>query len=80
MTEPSSSGPSSDPTTSQAQRSRHPDDVAEIDGEDRAHEDLHRAAQASLERSAGPEGADPVDAMETESRDSEADGARGQAR
>jgi hypothetical protein len=61
---------------SAAQRSGHPDDADEIDDEGRAHEDAHRAAQATLEHSAGPEGRDPIDAMETESHPAEADGER----
>jgi hypothetical protein len=74
--DPSGSGASSGPTTSAAQRSEHPDVADEIDDEGGRHEDAHRAAQATLEHSAGPEGEDPVDDMETESRPVEADGER----
>ena len=76
MTDPSSSGTSSGPTMSAAQQFQHPDDATETDDDGDAHEDAHRAAQATLEHSAGPEGADPVDAIETESHPAEADDER----
>ena len=72
MSEPSGSGTSSGSTTSAENRSGHPDDADEIDDEGRAHEDAHRAAQATLEHSAGPEGRDPIDALETDSHSDEA--------